>query len=41
MGDWQTASPQLVRTAAGPAIAVSAFDVSFRARKDKGPRLPQ
>jgi hypothetical protein len=40
MGDWQTASPQVVRTATGPAIAVSAFDVSFRARKDKGPLTP-
>ena len=39
-GDWLTASPQMVRTAAGPAIAMSAFDVSLRARKAKEPLTP-
>ncbi|MGA2257364.1 MAG: hypothetical protein ABSG53_22125, partial [Thermoguttaceae bacterium] len=39
-GTWHHASPQIVRTAAGPAIVVSAFDESLRTHVDPKTKFP-
>jgi tRNA A-37 threonylcarbamoyl transferase component Bud32/outer membrane protein assembly factor BamB len=39
-GTWHDASPQIVRTATGPAIIVSAFDESLRTHVDAKTKFP-
>ena len=39
-GTWHDASPQIVRTAAGPAIVVSAYDASLRTHVDPKTKYP-